>query len=1724
MTVPQLDKGFVERPSLPGYVLENVWSEQNYSAIYNGRRKEDKLSVLVKLARDARFNIETGWLERDYDISQLLTSASAAKPFALQQSHCGPSLIYADKGFQSLESLAEAGIVDLELALTLGIAVADAVSALHKEHLVHCNLNPGNIWWNATEQEALISDFSCALHPSSQDAVPAFARQLLDIRYISPECTGRLTRAPDQRSDIYSLGIILFQILTGRVPFEEQNPLNIIDSHIATQAKFSEKECQDIHVQLRRVVLKALAKSPEERFSTAKGLSADLLECLSQWRSSGTIEEFQIGRRDPSGRLHISDQVYGRDREISILVDKFRQTQNSPPAMLLVCGSPGIGKSTLLNQLKKIIHKDGGRFILGKFDQYRRNIPYFSLAQAIQQLINQLLCEPDEELDVWRSRIKAAVGKNNQLVIDVIPELKALLDPIPQKDQAGNQDVASNKEASPLPPAQARNRFNRVFSRLIQSLAPPDEPLCIVFDDLQWADPASLQLISHILINSDAKNLFFVGAYRDQEVNDGHPLDLTIRKLKESDADIQLLPLVELREHEILRIVKDTFGARDSESRQLAQVLYGRTEGNPFYVKQLLHFMSDERLIEFDYCDGIWRWDPTRIQQQGVTQDVVDLLNARLKSLTEQDRLTLATAACIGSQFNADKVAIATSYRLDAVMKRLDKAVQLGLIANNTIESPQQFRFLHDRIQQAALNSVTDNEKKVFRFKIGKRLLDALKVDEANDPQPEILSNLNHAWDLIEEADKYRVAHLNLIAGGKARQTLAYADALRYLEIGIALLRADAWHTDYSLAFELHSEAFECAYLVGDRNHADEFYAVLIRNAQSKLDKARTYITNIILKDNEESYEEALKVGIEALTLFGIRYSKHPSRGQLLVELMAVQLRMRGREPHDLMSTKELEDPEKIAALKILVTLFPTAYFLSPDLLMYTGLKVVNFSLRDGISPLSACGFVLYGLGLGAGMNNWGKGYKFARFALDLAEKHKDPQILCKVLVIFSEFIKFWWQDDIDDSFPLIERARKLAIEVGDHQYANYAIIGGISMHFSRGFRLEDFLQYCHNYSRFVSHSKDAFANESLLMWQNCAQALQGKTNEPYSLDNDSYDENESEARFRRPGGNVTLLSYQLVLRLQLAYLFGRYDDALVLANKSEKVISSAPGYITVADHYLYRGLTAVALIRQSRNKRKYRLILRDCKSKLHQFAKNSPLNFLQHETLLKADAAQARGQFSDALKGYECTVEQAGPRGFIQLVGLANERAAAACLDNNQTKLASWYLGHARAAYEEWGADAKVASLYGTYSNLVDDIPTERGAVSTRTAADVDAPQTDSFDFEAALRAAKILDSKGHSENLLSELTGVIRIQLGAEVAQLLVWEGDKVRAEASAVTNGYNDTAIPKRLPSKLYSSAIVNYVKHTGDELVLSNPVLDPRFVRCPYLNERHPKSVVCVGVRHQGTFLGVLYMEHSQIIDVFSRQKLRWLKVLAAEVGQAVWNARLGHYKNYVHKFAPATVSKEIDANPERPDLAIKRRNVSILFADVAGYTHITELMEESQLATFMNQMFAQFSDEIHHYNGEILEFAGDELFVLFSDDDPTKHTWNAAKTAIAIRRLSERLSVKTPSEEIPIVMNMGINSGVASVGLHAVESSAGARWRLGVSGTVVNVAARVRELASNGEILISAECAQRLPDEFVLEEAGTHSLKNMKEPVQIFTLRKEREPRAGKGASEYEHQH
>ena len=1115
-----------------------------------------------------------------------------------------------------------------------------------------------------------------------------------------------------------------------------------------------------------------------------------------------------------------------------MLLQCLERVRRSATEIVLVTGVPGIGKSTLMRCLKEPVERQGGYFIAGRFDQYSKNIPYVSLVQAFQRLVSILLGQSDDRLATWRSRISAALGINGQIITELIPEVAFIVGPQPPLQT--------------LPPEETRNRFNLVFRDFVRAFGTHDEPLCVLVDDLQWADAASLVLLETLMTDLDARHIMFLGAYRSNEVDVSHPLMLTLAALNRTGRQVLTIELDCLSSSEVCEMVADASKRSKHECLELATYAHLKTNGNPFFLTELFRFLGSENLVAYDRGLDEWHWDIREIWMRGAAGDVVEMLRAKLLGLPVDTQRSLMTAACLGSAFNMKRLSAASGLISDSVQQALQLGATHGLIApqnSHLLDSEKgaMFQFIHDRVQQAAFSLIPVHDLDLFRLDIGRRLLSTRSENDSYGEMFEIVSNLNFGLKFITTAhERDKVARLNLEAGRIARTSLAHHDALTHFQTGIALLNEGSWQDRYGLTFDLYAECFECEYQVGNFEQANTLFELLLHNARSVLDRAKIYYTKILLDTSAQRYAEAIQLGIEGLQLFGIPFPVKPSKRHLLYELVKAKAFMVRRRVSDLLDLQSMTDPELVAASRILVAIYPAAYFLSPDTLMLAGLKIVTMSMKYGNAPVSAGGYVLYGLALGAALGDIPSGHDFGELAVQLADRNGEIVTRCRTLVIHGGFVNFW-RRPIESSLKILREGYAVALDAGDFQYANYAVLQLIFLRFARGERLSLVANECERFRSFVLKTKDPFAVDNIRNWQQAVRALMGQTEAGTSLSSSEFCEVEAEQRYRT-NANLTTLGYFLIRKLQLAYLFWDFAAALRYGQEAEQFVTLLPGQILLAEHALYFGLTLVAVAKaQSESDGPIITALKRCSRRLRHWAQHAPMNFEPMHLLLTAEIESLDGSNYQSLTLYDKAIESALEGHFFHIESLAAERAA---LDNHRkrhSRIAQGYLLEAIRAYGSWEAIAKVRQLekWAAATGLL--LPS---VIADSAAADGtverDAARTGALDLKALCKTSQIIAGEYTLKDLLRELMVIALDVGGAQRGVIILREGGSLKVRLVGEGQSATDVIDSEVVDHGLYASpSVVNFVARTGRDIIIEDASADSVFALVRTCGKRRPR---------------------------------------------------------------------------------------------------------------------------------------------------------------------------------------------------------------------------------------------------------------------------------------------
>ncbi|BDI15650.1 hypothetical protein ANSO36C_14520 [Nostoc cf. commune SO-36] len=912
--------------ALPGFKIVTLLKAGVKAVIYRGIKVKDECPVIIKGLRKEQCtpnNIEQ--LKHEYAIAQRLNTTAAVKVYALEMHKGIPYLIMEDFQARSLDQFLDQFQQPVPF-LKIAIEITSRLAQIHTHQIVHKDIKPQNILVNLETNQVKIADFGIAAFiPYQQQIVSSSSRIEGSLPYLSPEQTGRMNRGIDHRSDLYSLGVTFYEMLTGQLPFQGKDPLEWVHCHIAKSPPSPAKLNSDIPQILCEIIIKLLSKVAEQRYQSALGLQFDLERCLKQLETTGQIQSFILGQQDISERFQIPQKLYGREPEIAKLLQAFERVVNQgKPELVLVSGYAGVGKSTLVKEIHKPIVRERGFFIFGKFDQYKRDIPYSTIVQAFQTLTRQILTQPEDKLTTWKKRIQAALGNNGRLIVDVIPEVELIVGeqhPIPE-----------------LGPAESQNRFNLVFENFISVFAQKEHPLTVFLDDMQWADTATLNLIQTIITSSNIQYLCFILAYRDNEVDIVHPFNLMIEKVRQYGAITTEIILAPLNLAYVNQLIADTLHSSVEQVKPLAQLIFQKTDGNPFFVNEFFKTLHQENLLNFDPLrKGGWQWDLAEIEAQGITDNIVSLMIGRMQKLPIATQQVLKLASCIGNRFNLEVLALVGEQSFEETANALLEAILRGLII--PIESDESvdknYRFYHDRVQQAAYALIADESKSAVHLKIGQLLLRNASPEEVTEQVFNLVNQLNLAVDLIiEQTEKDELAQLNLIAAKKAKSSTAYTPAKRFFRVAMNLLAENTWIEQYEQTFSLFRELAECEFLTGNLEQAEELFELLMLKAKSNIDKSNIYTLQIRLYQVVGRYEDALKLGLEALKLFGVIFpdindevqgaiAKRSSEALIAIEKTQVLINLCDRQVSDLINAPVIEDPNIKILISLLTTLGP---------------------------------------------------------------------------------------------------------------------------------------------------------------------------------------------------------------------------------------------------------------------------------------------------------------------------------------------------------------------------------------------------------------------------------------------------------------------------------------------------------------------------------------------------------------------------------------------------------------------------------------------------------------------------------------------------------------------------------------------------------------------------------------------------------------------------------
>ncbi|MGB0561259.1 MAG: trifunctional serine/threonine-protein kinase/ATP-binding protein/sensor histidine kinase [Spirulinaceae cyanobacterium] len=1506
--------------NLTGYHETETLYTGARTLVYRATRLRDDQPVIIKVLRTPHphFN-ELVQFRNQYIITQNLDSSYIVQPLALERYGNGYALVMPDQGAVSLASYWQASDHGLHQLLTLAIQLAEALHILAGQQIIHKDIKPTNILIHPETGQVQLIDFSIA------SLLPKEQRQLLNpqglegtLAYISPEQTGRMNRGIDYRSDFYALGVTLYELLIGTLPFVTQDSLELLHAHIAQEpmppSGLLNAQAQPYPLTVSNIILKLMAKNAEDRYQSALGLKHDLERCLQAWEETGAIADFVLGEQDICDRFNIPEKLYGREVEVQTLLAAFDCVAHGSSEMMLVAGFSGIGKTAVVNEVHKPIVAKRGYFVKGKYDQFNRNIPFSAVVQACRSLMGQILSESDSELTNWKSKILAALGANAQVLIEVIPELERVIGPQPQ--------------AAELSGTAAQNRFNRLFEKFISVFTTPEHPLVMFLDDLQWADSASLNLINVLMQDRQTGYLLLLGAYRDNEVPPGHPLLLTLAELAHESAKISTLTLTPLPEPEVNRLVAETLSCSNEIAKPLTELIYRKTRGNPFFTTQFLKGLNEEKLIVFDRNRGYWSCDLARVKDAALTDDVVEFMAARLKRFSETTQETLKLAACLGNQFTLETLAIVCEVTAADVASRLWTALQEGLILpisetykffqgdadQDLVEvATVHYRFLHDRVQQAAYTLIPERDKAVYHLKIGQSLLNHLSPQDVQEQALEIVGhfNLSHAL-LTDPAQILQVIQLNLVAGEKAQKSTAYAAAVDYFKQGIYLLETTAWHQQRDLTFTLHNRMAEAMFLAGEFAPSLATVSLIKQQANNILESITAWEVEIQVAQAQYQQLHCLDIALDVLQQLGVELPAHPTEAEIQQGMAEINGHLETLAIADIGDLPAMENPEIEAATRILGAIISAAYQVRPSLFQAIAIRQLQLTMDYGITAQTPVACVLYGMILTGSWLDVEQGYQFGSLGIELLERPGMEAVKSTTEHLFHNHIRSI-KDPARASLKPSRECAIAGIEAGEYQYSSYSLLVHCQTAYFAGVELDRLAANMDIYIKILQRAKQEIAVSSCRIPQQAIANLRGSTAK-IELVGAFYDETTSLPEFyeKEDGTNI---AYIYVHKLALACLF-EFEDispSLEWIEAAETFIGNLSGMTSLPAFYFYncllrlRGLAVQAEEQQKINLDRFQ----DSLSRLRKFATHAPTNHQHKQVLVEAEYHRYLGENLTAMEMYDRAIAGAKANQYLQEEALANELAAQFYLDWDKVKIASTYLQEAYYCYARWGAKAKTDHLEAHYPQLLTPILQQQRVEGntlesltslTQTLTTTLQSQTqsstsisDTLDFAAILQAAQKLSSTIELDQLLGEITEIILTSAGAQKIVLLTPEQQQWQLQACA--ESVDESQIITQIQAQPLTAdspvpiRLIQYVKNTQDTVLISEVKTEITGILEGYLLKHQPQSVLCVPLLSQGKLVAITYLEHPTTKGLFTSNRRTIIEFLCAQAAVALQNAQL-----------------------------------------------------------------------------------------------------------------------------------------------------------------------------------------------------------------------------------------
>ncbi|TVQ04428.1 MAG: GAF domain-containing protein [Balneolaceae bacterium] len=1517
-------------------MAEELIYESKNSKIFLKEDKERGIRVVTKILNQEFPSLQViNQFYNEHELIHGLSIEGVRESFERKRVNNRHAIVMEYVPGKSIREMVEDEAFNIPDFLMYAIEISRILSEVHAAKIIHKDINSHNIIVDEETEKVYLLDFGIStklnLKKKSLENPEKLEGTLL---YVSPEQTGRMNRMVDYRTDLYSLGVTFYEMLAGQVPFQSTDAMEIVHAHIASQPPQVSFHRQGVPEMLERIITKLMAKNAEDRYQSALGLMKDLQYCLVAWKQLGRIDEFELCQHDFSGDFQLPQKLYGREKELRLLMEAFNRVSNGHLETVLVGGYSGTGKSALVHETHRPITAKRGYFIEGKFDQFQRSVPYLAFIQAFTSFVSILLTENKTRLEPLRKQILNTVGDEGKVLTDLIPNLELLIGPQPKIPKLGG--------------LESQNRLNYLFSSFIKAIAAADHPIVLFIDDLQWADSASLSLLNVLMSNKELKHLMCICAYRDNEVSPAHPFITTVDEMRKKGAVITEIKIGNLDDSDVQQLISDATYLSLKQTASLAKLVYDKTHGNAFFVTQFLKNLAEESLLHFDYKSRKWQWNDAKIRDRNITDNVVELLADKITFLPKETQEILKVAACIGNQFDTET--LAACYNPDANSDRTSdernetvlEALQAALAGGFIMPMENRYRFIHDRIQQAVYSLIPNDDTSAVHYQIGSLLLEKVSKEQLETQLFEIVNQLNQGLKLIDsEAEKEMLAELNLRAGIKARESSAFEPALAYFETGIGLLRPDHWVSQYQLSLGLFTEAAETAYNLGEFEPMEEKLKTVLENRKELMDVVRPYAIRINALKAQNKLQEAIDTGLEVLEQLG---EKFPEKGPLplvMVDLIRTKIKLIGKDENYITNLPEMTNPYKAAALRMLNDIASPVYWARPEILPFIIFRMVRLSLKYGVTEISAFGFATYGLLMCGVLGDMSSGYRFGQIGLALLDRFEAKKWLSQIYTPIYALINHW-SEHVHKSLDPFLYSYKVGFETGAIEYAcinvniycNHIYLGGKPLSQSER-EMKMFSEQMLKYKQETNYNY----NEA---YRQAALNLLGLSEDPTILSGEAYDERKMAPihNKQKDRAGIFLIHFNNVM---LKYLFHQYDKALEHAASTRPLLDAVLAKYDVAMFWFYEGLVNMAVAREKSGSKRDSPLRRANKNiaQFRKWAKFCPVNHQHKLDLLIAEMAWCKGEDEKARKHYDLAIKGAEDGEFLNEEALSFERAGLFYLSAGQDFIAENYLRKAYQTYKEWGAAAKMLDLKKQFPKILIGLDKDPPNVSkSATQVDTSMAENSTLDLDTLMKAAQAISGEVVLDRLLKTLLNISIENAGAESGCIIMKKGQDwyIKSAYFANQTDQSENAETPLLENNRVPESLIQYIQNTKQSLVLDDIAKDHRFLADPVVKANGLKSVMCLPLFTKGKSEGVLYLENNLQTSVFTESRVRFLELLSGQIAVSIENAYL--YENLEMKIEERTsdLKSSLENLRATQEQLIQREKLASLGQLTAGIAH------------------------------------------------------------------------------------------------------------------------------------------------------------------------------------------